>query len=450
MNEKTEKLTVPALFRGASNSKVSAQDVFKALVILILFCAGLFQLTLAVQSLKLPDVYRKDFMQEYLLARAVIERVNPYLPVSTLAAKLVDQLPVHVFPHPTPHPPPVAILTLPLGLTNYVTAARIWFGFELLCLAGSAWTLLMSIHRAPSWGSLAILTIASVAWAPVLVGLIVGQLMTLLLLLLSFCWWALREKRDAAAGVFLGLVLALKLMGIPLLIFLAIRRRWGTVFASLLTAALANVVAAFLMGFGHVIEYYLTVSRALFPIYRAEIYNLSAWSVGWRLFDGTGSPDLLSIQAPPLIHAPRLAPIVSALLPLALLVVGIALALRARDMDTSFGILVCVTILFSPVAWTHYLVLMAIPLMIALLKLSDGNFPAWAYFKLLGVIVTLGLPSVQLSGLQEAFASSQAPTEPVVVPAIVGLFGLIYSVGIVVMLWFLWRIDSQVTIAAGP
>src|SRR5207245_10816779 len=115
-------------------------------------------------------------------------------------------------------------------------------------------------------------------------------------------------------SVCLRLILALKLMVFLHLIFLTICWRWDTVFASLLTAALSNVVAAFLMGFGHVIEYYLTVSRALFPIYRAEIYNLSAWSVGWRLFDGTGSPEVLSIQAPPLIHAPGLAPIVSSFL----------------------------------------------------------------------------------------------------------------------------------------
>src|SRR4051794_3064403 len=53
-----------------------------------------------------PDwSYRKDFLAIYVLARAIGEDTDPYLPVQTLADRYLGPLPGPVFPHPTPHPP---------------------------------------------------------------------------------------------------------------------------------------------------------------------------------------------------------------------------------------------------------------------------------------------------------------------------------------------------------
>jgi len=418
--------------------------MLRTLLLLIVVLAGLFQLGLTLRSLTVPDVYRKDFIQEYLLARAVVAHADPYLPVSTLADQFLGVLPVPVFPHATPHPPPVALFTLPLALVRYETAATLWLAFELFCLCGSAWLLVACIQRRSSWGTLVLLTAATVAWAPVYVGLVVGQLMTLLLLLLSGCWLALRRNKQRLAGALLGLTLALKLMGIPLLLFFVVSKRWRTVVSAVVTAGCVNLVSIFLIGFDRVISYYLTVSGALFPLYRSAVHNISLWSIGWRLFDGTGSPVDLSIKAPPLAHAPVVAALVSAIVPIAFLSIGIAMALRCRNTDTSFGILVAASVLFHPVAWSHYLVLMAIPMVVAIQQLEKLKFPGRECFILLGVMLVLGIPSLQLHDFQVSFGELQK-SGATAVPFIVGLFGLVYSIGILILISLLWYFDQSVT-----
>ncbi|HET9217673.1 MAG TPA: glycosyltransferase family 87 protein [Terriglobia bacterium] len=407
----------------------------------MLLGSGLVHLLHIPESLKPPDVYRKDFIQEYLLGRAVMAGIDPYLPVATLAEKFMRDLPVPVFPHVTPHPPPVAVLSLPLGLLSYERAAWVWFVFELACLAGSIWILLRCVDRIPSAGVLILLFLISIAWAPVWTGLVVGQLMTLLLFLLVSSWFALKKTRDGVAGGLLGLALALKLMGMPLLVFLVVRKRWMAATVAIAVAGAANGAAAVLMGFERVVNYYFTTIKALFPLYRSAVHNLSAWSVGWRLFEGTGSPVDLSVRAAPLLNQPGLAPLVSTAIAIFILAVGVLWAVRAHDIDTSIGILICVTVLISPVAWSHYLVLMAIPLAVAFHKLSKRQFPGKQCFLLIGVVLLMGIPSPQLHNFQASFAENQALNPPVTVSFAVGLLGLSYSIAIVVLLGFLRYLD---------
>ena len=77
-----------------------------------------------------------------------------------------------------------------------------------------------------------------------------------LLLLLSGSWLSLKQSKDRRAGALLGLSLALKLMGLPILLFLAIRRRWGAVLPAVVTVAVANLFCVPLMGLSPVLKYY--------------------------------------------------------------------------------------------------------------------------------------------------------------------------------------------------
>lgn len=71
----------------------------------------------------------------------------PYLPLSELAARVLGLLPVPLMPHPTPHPPPVGLLSLLLGLLDYIPAAVVWLAFELLCTTMALDLLLMWLVR---------------------------------------------------------------------------------------------------------------------------------------------------------------------------------------------------------------------------------------------------------------------------------------------------------------
>ena len=434
-------LTLADLARKIIPSKTLRRTLGTAFFLLIVFF-GLLRLRQALESLETGNVYRKDFLQEYLLARATIAGTEPYLPVESLAATFIGKLPVPVFPHPTPHPPPTALLGLPVGFLNYKAAATIWLVFELVCLAGTIRVLLACCGKTPSAGVLLLLMLAAITTAPVWTDLIVGQLMLPLLLLFSSAWLALKSGKEYLAGIFLGLALALKLMGLPILIFLALRQRWNALKMIAVTAGTANVLCILLMGPVSVADYYFSVSKTLLPLYRAAPPNFSLWTIGWRLFEGTGSPVLVAFRAPPLLHAPWLAPAVSLMVPVLMLGCGVIAALRARDGDLAFGILIGVSILVHPIAWNHYLVLMAIPVVVALIHLSRRGFPGRECIFLLCIGLLLGLPRERLTEIQEPFAhlsGNQLQT----IPFFASLLDLTYAAAILAMLWLLFHLDHS-------
>ena len=104
--------------------------------------------------------------------------------------------------------------------------------------------------------------------------------------------------------------------------------------------------------------------------------------------------------------------------------------------------LICVSIVFHPVAWVHYLVLIAIPLLIAVDKLRALRFPRRESIFLLALAFILDLPPETVSGMSTAFATSRYSSQEQLVPAAPALFGLIYTVAVVALVWFLWRIDQ--------
>ena len=68
-----------------------------------------------------------------------------------------------------------------------------------------------------------------------------------------------------------------------------------------------------------------------------------------------------------------------------LLGTGLALALRIRNFDAAFGILVCVSLLANPVSWHHYLILASVPLVMIGRRLFTLDFPnkeTWAFILL--------------------------------------------------------------------
>jgi hypothetical protein len=347
--------------------------------------------------------------------------------------------------HPTPHPPPVALISLPLGLLGYQPAAVVWAVLELGCIGVAVYLILRWLGLRPGVGLTILITLLALGWTSFRDEVAIGQLMTLLLLLLIGAWLALRSGKDVLGGILLGCVIALKLMAWPVCIYLVLRRSWRAALAAGAAAFLANLGAGILMGFDRVLYYYREVSSIVSPLYRAHEANFSMWTVGWRVFDGTGSPVLFGFEASPLVEAPDLAPYVSLAMPLLLLGVGLALALRVRSFDTAFGILVCVSLLVNPVSWHHYLILALVPLVIVgrrLFTLDLPNAETWAFIllSLMMFVPYRGLRRLvfTLTGIDPAVSSPQVPfaaTLIILIP-VVGLLGL---------LWLLWRIERAYT-----
>lgn len=367
------------------------------LIVVLYVSAALF---LIIQSLFEPFVYQKDFIQEYLMARAVISGVDPYIPLPDLADVLLGPLPVTLLPHPNVHPPAGALLSLPFGLLEYQTAAMVWLIFEFICLAGSAYLLLRHMLKKVKPVYIFVSLTLLLLWSPVKDELSVGQLMSLLLLLLTGSWLTLRRNKDVWGGVLLGIVLSIKLIGWTIVLYLLLKRRWKAVFASGLIFILANGLSGILIGFDNVINYYLVVGSSAAALYMNHERNISVWTLGYRLFDGTYSNAAFSIEAPPMIFLPTIAPVISGIFVIGLLVIILWKTHKSNDFDLAYGNLICANIVLTPIAWSHYYILALIPLVILITFLIKtkllNNYVKWFTLVSVTLFLAFGLRSAVL------------------------------------------------------
>ena len=341
---------------------------------------GLVSLLMPIAALFPPVVFGKDFVQEYVLARAVRDHSDAYLPVRTLADRYLPPIAQEggSFTLPTPHPPPVGLLVFPVGLLDYQTAAITWFVLEIVFLVAAIW--LLARNAEPRWSvvSCAVAALILVGWAPVYWELFFGQLMVLLLLLLAGARLALKSQRPLVAGLLVGLAILMKTIPWPFVILFAIRREWRAFFGASGTAVLGYAATAAVLGPGQVIDYFTRVAPEVSRLYEASGVNLSAWVLGRRLFEGTprGAFGGFDITAPALAVSPLAATLVSAALPLGLFVIACVWS-RRYSLDAAFGLMTCVAILVSPIAWAHYLVLLCVPTAYVVEWLIQHRFPVW-------------------------------------------------------------------------
>jgi len=423
------------------NSRKPALVLIKYILVIIVAMTGFFNLYIVVTSLIPPSVYKKDFIQEYLLARAVLDGIDPYLPLPELSQQFLGSLPNLVFQHPTPHPPPVALLCIPLTLFSYEQAAVVWFLLEMIFIVLAVYLILRWLDARSRLILTIITTLLILVWSPFRDELVIGQLMALLLVLLIGAWQALRSGKDIKGGVFLGCLISLKLMAWPIVIFLAIRKNWRAVVAAGTVSLAANLGAALVMGFERVIYFYLKVGTIVSSLYRSHEANFSMWTIGWRMFEGTGSPVLLGIEAPPLVSAPAIAPYFSFVILLALVCIGLKLALQADTFDISFGILVCVSILVNPVAWSHYLILTLIPLVIIGHRIYSLGLPKKETWNFLMISLLLFIPRLVLRQFILLLTGNDLTAKSAQVPFVATLPALIPTVAILCLLWLLSHIE---------
>lgn len=411
---------------------------FKRLLWLTASLHSLVWLKGLAKSFAPPVLYQKDFISPYLMAKAILNGVNPYLPLPELASRwIVDANNYSSLNHPTPHTPLHGLLCVPLGLLSYQTAALVWLVIELLCLLATI-ILLLRYWKKPLTPQSVLLPFSLVlGWLPALEGLWLGQLNTCLLLLLVGSWLCLRTEKQVCGGALLGGAIALKLLAWPLVILLAVRHKWRGVAAAAAVLTSANVLAIGVLGINCVKDYYLKIAPLVAALHRPQDCNISTWTIGERLFGGIGYYS----AAPPLWPAPALATFCTYSLPLVVALVGLGLAIKMQNFDAAFWGLVIISILVSPIAWTHYLLLATIPMGIIARQLWGRK--DWR--KLLALALCLGLPLSLIGGMYQAL-SQQFATQ--ISPA---GWGIIFSarmlpflpaLALLGLFWSLWRLAA--------
>jgi hypothetical protein len=345
-------------------------------------------------------LYDKDFGQEYVLARAILEGVEPYQPIRDLGARYVGVVSGNFDkPHPTPHPPTVGLLALPLGLMSYPSAARTWFGFELVCLMASVVLLVRGANLPIPLRNAPILAVALVAWPPLTLEFGLGQLMLPLLLALAGAQVALLGGRAAIGGGLLGLTLLIKPIAWPWLIVLAWRRDWLALVAASAVALIGGVVSVVAIGFESAVNYLTHVLPTMSTAFLAEPTNMSLWTVGPRL----GSISLGGIP------------------PLAVFVVAAWWSCQRRQLGVSLAMMTVACLLVSPIAWYFYLVLAILPAAYVMAALWRRGLRPPEVAAGLGVFGLMSVSQSLLRELEQGGAGAGIMLEPTLALVLLGV-----------------------------
>lgn len=355
--------------------------------------------------------FLQDFAQEWLSARNFVAGLPIYAP-------LAESIPRHLGPgwqvglmDVNAHPPGSVLFCLPWAALDYRSAYLAWLAFSVVALALAARLLWRDRGLGLSrWALLPALTVlvTSNSWAQEVNQ---GQWNSILLLLIVGAWAALRggargsgpdggsaqsdRRYEWIGGGLLGLAGALKLYPAFLLVYLVARRRWRALTAGLGVLLGWNALALLVLGRNAFRVYVLDILPAL-ARFRDFWPNASLTGLWSKLFLGT-SGHVETLLRSPLLAGGLSVACVLALTALVLWKAGGSwpIGRGAAGHDLAFSLCVVAMLLVSPVAWDHYFLVLALPLLALWVHSPRGSWkraivvasavglwivnPAWIY-----------------------------------------------------------------------
>jgi hypothetical protein len=182
-------------------------------------------------------------------------------------------------------------------------------------------------------------------WMPTHVQAVTGQLAWVLLLVLTLSWAAARRERWVVAGAWLGVAVAIKPFLLPMLVWIAWRGQVRAALAGLGAGVTLALAGAGIFG----VEQYRDWATAVGGIqWYARPLNASIWGAVYRTFTlnnrtsavldiGAGAAAFLSLAASAVV----------------VLVTWLACR-RLRDVDDQWSLVLCATLLITPLGWVYY------------------------------------------------------------------------------------------------
>lgn len=290
------------------------------------------------------------------------------------------------------HPPTSVLVTVPFALLDYATAGWWWNVLSLVLLVVSLALLARGIGWQPTGWAIAPIVALLMLWVPLWLHTLQGQLGLLLLALFTGAWWAGRQGRWVWCGALLGAAATIKLFPILLLGLLMLLGRWRGVVAGMAAAAGLTILTGAALGIRAYIDYATVVVPQL-DRWRPDWINSSLTGFFAHLF----APDT-TIE--PFWHNPTLAVLVSGLAGLVVIgVVAWAAWQHGRtDFDGVYTLALTGLLLLSALTWSHYFVVLLIPLVIWARRLWLAGRAAAGRWAVLGLCwLLMALPQLDLA-----------------------------------------------------
>lgn len=249
--------------------------------------------------------------------------------------------------NPSVYPPLVILLSVPLAVLPFATAAWIWWALLALAMPVALWIL-----GVRDWRCFAVASLSPV----VLQGLFFGNL-TLALIVPIAVAWRYRD-RPWVAGVAIGFTLAAKLFAWPLLLWLLVTRRLRAGAIATVTGSLLILLPWAAIGFEGLVDY-PALLRVLQEVYGGVSLSLAAVAA--------------SLGAPSSV-----ASAIATLAGLSLVAVAWWLFGRVDGDRRSFVAVVGACVIASPVVWQNYLALLFVPIALTWPRLAVPWFFGYA------------------------------------------------------------------------
>jgi hypothetical protein len=241
--------------------------------------------------------------------------------------------------NPAVYPPAVMLLFAPLTLLPWSLGLTIWIAASVLAVAAALW--LLGVR---DWRVYAVAFLGDAF----LTGMSYSNLTLLLLLGLAAAWrW---RDRPLVAGPLVAALVVAKIFLWPLIVWLAVTRRWRAAVSAVVLTVLVAVASWAVIGFDG-FRTYPKLLRALNDVYAS--HSLSVASLGQALGLGAGGAQALAL-----------------VLCVGLLAFG---ALNARRPDGDRLMLTAAvlgSIVATPIVWIYYFLFLLVPLALYRRRLS--------------------------------------------------------------------------------
>ena len=285
------------------------------------------------------------------------------------------------------YPPLFAVLFAPLSLLSFGAAMNLWMGLDLALLV--VFLLLYATYRGAdlSWPEAAFMISACLfEFLPLIWAMAIGQTSLIVLVLLTGTLLAWRRGSDVTAGLLLGLAIALKLTPALLAVFFLWRgrRRIAWISAGVFLAAQAVSVAA--IGWEPHRRFFLDVV----PMMSGGTCYFLNQSIGSFFNRMVTDGDVRQVA----IVSSTGARLLTLLASLALIAVSAPFLRRERadvhgGEEIQYGVVVLLTLVLSPISWTHHYLIALLPLFALIAHLGREGSPPLGRAVLLGIAVLL-------------------------------------------------------------